>query len=378
MQGILFAAIIMLAFYAGTNYYIAKRAYQWLNLFLPHINGIVFTVLYICIAFSIVFGFLPVPSGIKRIISWISSHWMGVYVYLLMLILLTDLLFVIANTIKVIPFPAPRHISMCAGLMVIAMTAGLTGYGIHNARTINRVSYTIQTNKDAYPAGITIALISDLHLGAVNSENNLSRIVQGINDARPDIVCIAGDIFNDDLNALRQPSQVIDLLRSIEAPYGVYACLGNHDGGKTFREMLRFLERSNIRLLNDEYVIVDDRLVICGRVDPSPIGGFGGLERKETADIILPAGKLPVVVMDHNPANIEQYGNEVDLILSGHTHQGQIFPANLVTRSIFVVDYGHYQKDADSPHVIVTSGAGTWGMPMRIGTRNEIVSITLQ
>jgi len=65
-------------------------------------------------------------------------------------------------------------------------------------------------------------------------------------------------------------------------------------------------------------------------------------------------------------------------VLAGHTHQGQIFPANLITNAIFVVDHGHYQKDAGSPHVIVTSGAGTWGMPMRVGTNNEIVSIYLQ
>lgn len=86
---------------------------------------------------------------------------------------------------------------------------------------------------------------------------------------------------------------------------------------------------------------------------------------------------IPIVVMDHNPSNIEQYGSEVDLLLSGHTHKGHMFPANLITNAIFVVDYGHYQKDADSPNFIVTSGAGTWWMPMRVGSHSEIVSILL-
>ena len=89
-------------------------------------------------------------------------------------------------------------------------------------------------------------------------------------------------------------------------------------------------------------------------------------------------GDLPIIVMDHNPSNIKEYGKEVDLILSGHTHKGQIFPANLITNLMFTVDYGHFQKNADSPHVIVTSGASTWGMPMRIGTHNEVVSIMLR
>jgi len=86
---------------------------------------------------------------------------------------------------------------------------------------------------------------------------------------------------------------------------------------------------------------------------------------------------MPLVVIDHTPSNIEQYGSEIDLVLAGHTHRGQIFPFNLMTKAIFTVDYGHYQKDTDSPHFIVTSGVGTWGMPMRVGTNNEIVSILL-
>jgi predicted MPP superfamily phosphohydrolase len=81
--------------------------------------------------------------------------------------------------------------------------------------------------------------------------------------------------------------------------------------------------------------------------------------------------------MDHTPSNIEQYGKEVNLVLAGHTHKGQMFPGNLFTRKMFTVDYGHYQKDKDSPHIIVTSGVSTWGPPMRIGTFNEIVSINL-
>jgi len=64
-------------------------------------------------------------------------------------------------------------------------------------------------------------------------------------------------------------------------------------------------------------------------------------------------------------------------MLAGHTHRGQIFPGNLITNAVFEVDYGYYQKDADSPNVIVTSGVGTWGMPMRVGSNNEIVSIIL-
>ena len=160
--------------------------------------------------------------------------------------------------------------------------------------------------------------IEYLHLGAVNSEKHLESIVQGVNHLEPDIVCIAGDIFNDDYNAIRNPEAAIELLKSITATYGVYACLGNHDGGNTFNEMVSFLEKSNLKLLNDEYVIINERLILFGRVDPTPIGGVEGLKRKDITETIASLDtNMPVVVMDHNPSNIEQYGKEVDLIISG-------------------------------------------------------------
>lgn len=261
---------------------------------------------------------------------------------------------------------------------MVLLTAGLVSYGMFNANKIKHVSYDIQLKEKRLAADLKIVLISDLHLGAVNSEKRLPDIVHGINSLKPDIVCIAGDIFNNDYKAIHNPYEASNLLKSITAAYGVYASLGNHDGGRTFNEMVRFLEQSNIKLLNDEYVIIDERLILLGRVDQSPIGGFGELKRKDITEILASLDTdMPVVVMDHTPSRIEQYGREIDLVLAGHTHKGQIFPFNLITNAIFTSDYGHYQKDTDSPHVIVTSGAGIWGMPMRVATNSEIVSILL-
>lgn len=270
----------------------------------------------------------------------------------------------------------PQSIRFYAGLVCILLTTGLVSYGIYNASNIKHVSYEIQTEK--LSGELKIVLISDLHLGSANSEKNLKKVVQEINDLEPDIVCIAGDIFNDDYYTLQNPSEAIEVMKSMTAKYGVYASLGNHDAGNTFNKMVHFLEQSNIKLLNDEYVIIDERLALFGRVDPSPIGGFGELIRKDITETLASINpNIPIVVMDHTPSNIEEYSSEVDLVLSGHTHKGQMFPANLITKSIFVVDYGHHQKDADSPNFIVTSGAGTWWMPMRIGSNSEIVSILL-
>ncbi|HJA41888.1 MAG TPA: metallophosphoesterase [Firmicutes bacterium] len=377
--GIMLSMICILSFYIILNLYIGRKIFQWIRLFFPYINKAVYTVVYGFFALSLVIVFLPLPTIIKGTMSWISSYWMGIFIYLLIFFLIADLIILLGRMTKIIPTPISQSIHFYTGLSVILLTAGVVSYGIYHANQIKYVSYDIHTKATALSTRMKIVLISDLHLGAVNSEKRLENIVKNINNLEPDIVCIAGDIFNDDYYALQNPEKAIGLLKSITATYGVYGSLGNHDSGKTFDEMINFLKQSHIKLLNDTYVIIDGRLALFGRVDPSPIGGFGELKRKEITESIASLDpKLPVVVMDHTPSNIEQYGENVDLVLAGHTHKGQIFPGSLITNAVFVVDYGHYQKDTVSPHVIVTSGVGTWGMPMRVGSNNEIVSINLR
>ena len=377
--GIMLSMICILSFYIILNLYIGRKIFQWIRLFFPYINKAVYTVVYGFFALSLVIVFLPLPTIIKGTMSWISSYWMGIFIYLLIFFLIADLIILLGRMTKIIPTPISQSIHFYTGLSVILLTAGVVSYGIYHANQIKYVSYDIHTKATALSTRMKIVLISDLHLGAVNSEKRLENIVKNINNLEPDIVCIAGDIFTDDYYALQNPEKAIGLLKSITATYGVYGSLGNHDSGKTFDEMINFLKQSHIKLLNDTYVIIDGRLALFGRVDPSPIGGFGELKRKEITESIASLDpKLPVVVMDHTPSNIEQYGENVDLVLAGHTHKGQIFPGSLITNAVFVVDYGHYQKDTVSPHVIVTSGVGTWGMPMRVGSNNEIVSINLR
>ena len=368
--------IFILLFYGGTSFYVGRRIFQWLSILFLNINVKIYICIFLLLTSSIIIARLPIYNWIKVIMSGISSYVLGIFLYLLMFFLLADFVLFLGRILNIIPSPMPQSIRFYAGLVCILLTTGLVSYGIYNASNIKHVSYEIQTEK--LSGELKIVLISDLHLGSANSEKNLKKVVQEINDLEPDIVCIAGDIFNDDYYTLQNPSEAIEVMKSMTAKYGVYASLGNHDAGNTFNKMVHFLEQSNIKLLNDEYVIIDERLALFGRVDPSPIGGFGELIRKDITETLASINpNIPIVVMDHTPSNIEEYSSEVDLVLSGHTHKGQMFPANLITKSIFVVDYGHHQKDADSPNFIVTSGAGTWWMPMRIGSNSEIVSILL-
>jgi len=376
---IIFGGIIFLAIYGIANFYIAKKINLLISLhFTP--NKIVFAGIYISfIIISLIIIFLPPTSSVNRIIHIVGCYFMAVSMYMLMFFLVTDLFILLGKNTNIIQPAMLNGTRFYSGLAVVLLSAAIICYGAYNDNKIEFVSYEIQL-KDAVMNNMKIILISDSHLGSVNNtEKNLERIVQGINNLAPDIVCIPGDIFNDNINGIRNPDRAIALLKSIESTYGVYASLGNHDRGNTFDQMVSFLERSNIKLLNDEYVIIDERLALFGRIDSSPLGGFGNLQRQDISDLIASVGKnMPVVIMDHDPANIKEYGSDVDLILSGHTHGGQVFPATLFRNIIFTVGYGYYQKDGNSPQVIVTSGVGAYGPPMRIGTNNEIVSVILK
>jgi len=372
------AAFIMLSILGTSFYYVGRKIFRWLRLVIPGSHVQIFAGICVFFTLSIVLGFLPFNVGVKKIMVWFGFFLIGLFVYFLLFFILSDIVLLAGKILRLIPSPAPQNFIIIAGWIALAGVSGMASYGINHASQIKQASYTVQIEKESSLKNLNIVLIADLHLGYLNDERRLAKIVDKINALEPDIVCIAGDVFNDNFTALPNPAQAARSLQSIKSKYGVYACMGNHDGGKTFDEMLRFLEQSNVRALLDEYTVVEDKFIIVGRKDSSPIGKQGEA-RKEINHVTEGMNKnMPVIVLDHNPANIKEYGKDFDLILSGHTHKGQMFPANFITHLIFDVDYGYYQKDKDSPHVVVTSGAGVWGPPLRIATNNEIAHIMVE
>lgn len=371
---ILLAVIIFTIVYCVASFYVGFKLYRWITLSFPNFNSLLFTLIYSVLAIALILSFLQFSGTLKHIVNWLGSYWLGIFIYLLLFFAILDFIFLLLKWMNIEVTPAMHFYG---GFIVLLITAELVVIGLHNGRKIKQVTYNIKLKKNA-ARGLKIVLISDLHLGAVYSENRLEEMVTKINALEPDLICVVGDIFNDYFGAIRKPEVAMKTLQKLKATYGVYGTLGNHDGGKTFKEMVDFVERCNIQLLNEDYTVIDNRLILIGRLDPSPIGGYGELVRNSVEHVFKKIDTtLPVIVMDHTPSNLSQYGEEVDLILAGHTHKGQIFPGCLITKLVFEVDYGYYKKDVNSPHVVVSSGVGTWGMPMRVGTNNEIVCIKL-
>lgn len=368
---------VLLVILSGINFYIAHRLARGLKLLLPWLGtGLVFAILTALILLTLL-GFtrsmLPLGAELKKLLGIFFAWWLGAFVYLALYTLCTEPLWLAGKLIKGI---AADRVALIRSLGIVILTAVTVIWGGIHARQIRRLTYEIPLSTCSRELEeMNIVLISDLHLGAVGSEGRLETIVEEINALEPDILCIAGDFFDSDYAAISDPDRAMQTLRKLKAAHGIYACLGNHDAGATYPQMAAFLESCGIRTLNDAYTVIGDSLILAGRLDASPIGGFGGLVRSE--DFRIPNEEnLPVIVLDHNPARADQYGEEIDLVLSGHTHKGQIFPGSLITGGMYTVDHGHYRPES-GPQVVVTSGVGYWGMPIRIGTDCEIVTIRL-
>ena len=371
------AFVLMFSLLGGVSLYVAYRVHQCLRYFFPQISMGYAITFFFLMTLVMILGFirsmLPIPASFRKVLGTASSYWMGIFVYLLLFLLLSDVLYLIVKS-----FLPVAHLRIVTILAALVFALSTSAYGIWHANDLQHVSYDVSLSDDTSIKETRVVLISDLHLGAVGSEKRLESIVREINAQQPDIICIAGDFFDNDFGAIRSPEKALQTLKKLQATHGVYVCPGNHDSGQTVPDMLRFWNACNIRLLADEYVVIDDRLILAGRRDPSPIGGFDGKKRADLASVLdgSPDG-LPVIVMDHNPVSASSYGSNVSLVLSGHTHKGQIFPGSLFTGKMYDVDHGYWQKDSSSAHIIVSSGVGTWGMPMRVGTDSEIVTVHL-
>lgn len=232
------------------------------------------------------------------------------------------------------------------------------------------------------PAPVTFVvlflIISILIYGTWNARNpQVEKMVNIINSLQPDVVLLAGDIFDDrDINVFER-EQMGNILKQIHSEYGVYGILGNHEyiSGNA-DSIIKKYEESNIKMLRDSTVKVQNSFYIIGRDDLS--GNRYKDKRKDLNQLMDQVDKkLPIILLDHQPSHLEEADAlGVDLQLSGHTHTGQLFPNRFITKRMYEVDWGYLAKN--NLQIIVSSGFGTWGPPIRTSSKSEIVDINLQ
>ncbi len=373
-----FIVSIFLALYGGLNYYIGLRGWQFWGQRVSFLDIRVYWAVFAVIVLFSVLGIAFknfLPDFLRSGLYLLASYWLAAMAYFLLFLVFFDLVRLLDRWTGFLPkvMQSNSSFTFIMWSFVVLFTAVLLLYGTWNAQNLKVTSYEINIPKQAGPLSrLHIALISDTHLGAINDQRQ-KKIIDTANSLNPDLVLFPGDIIDDIL--FFEKYGIADDLQKIKSKYGIYASLGNHDSlSKDLRLNIDGLNKAGIELLRDSSVKVADSFYIIGREDKSSAMS-SGKKRAELGKLMQGMDlSLPVILLDHQPIDLEEAKSAgVDLQLSGHTHKGQFFPINLITRKIFAVDYGYLQTE--SLQVIVTSGAATWGPPLRIGSSCEIVDL---
>jgi len=374
-QFLMFITIFLTVYLSG-NFYVFIRG--WQSLPVNATARIVYSTLFLFTALSFIIGEISEKTGLvadNKTLILIGSTWLAFLLYVLLFILLIDLVRVLNFFLHFLPASEIlRADNIPLKLMVIVISASsiIVAAGVVTASSPVVKTVDIKICKaGGIENSLNIVMASDIHLGNIVGRKKFQYLVDTINSLDPDIVLFPGDFFDETLGPVIKDNMG-GLVESIRAKYGVYAVTGNHEyiGGVT--EAVNFMTRHKIKVLRDEALEINGTVLLAGREDRS-INRFTGEKRKTTEEILRGKNiKLPVILMDHQPFTInESVNNNVDLHLSGHTHNGQLWPLNYITNLIFEVACG-YRKISNT-NVYVSKGYGTWGPPVRTSGRPEII-----
>ena len=369
---------VFFAVYAAINYYIFIRGWQALSIF-PHLK-IVYLIVLLFISLSyIISKFLTdrIPVIVYDTLQWIGSFWFAFMLYFVLSLVLLDILRLLNHFLSIFPASLVNNYDAWkfgAFIVVIVLTSVIVAAGYINTRILTVKNLEITLDKKSSPLKeLRIVSFADIHLTAMNNEKFLSRIIDRTNSLNPDIVLIPGDFVDEKSDWLDSRGIGKSFFR-IKSKYGTYACTGNHEYIVGIKDASKFITSHDINLLSDELVMIDSAFYIAGRDDRSK-KQFTGEPRKPLEELMQGKDEnLPVILMDHTPFGLEEAEqNNVDLQLSGHTHHAQMWPLNYITQMIYEKDWGYLKKG--NTQYYVTCGVGTWGPPVRTGSRTEIVNI---
>ena len=253
----------------------------------------------------------------------------------------------------------------------------LIAAGFINALIPNVKTYNITINKPARGLdSYRIAAVSDIHLGSTIRKRSMRKLSEILIEQKPDLVLLLGDILDGEIGPVMRD----DLLKYFNCPKcrdGLYAITGNHEFIGGAKKTIPYIESKGIRILKDEVVEIDGGIQLIGRLDRDS-KRYYGKERKNLSELVAKTDlSKPVILLDHQPFELketEKYG--IDLQLSGHTHNGQMWPLNYITDRMYELSYGYLKRG--STHFIVSSGYGLWGPRVRSGSRSEVLIINIR
>lgn len=355
-----------LLLYSLLVYYIGRSGWSFIKHYPSKWLKPIYIVCIVLLSTSFILGRFGKGIGVLQIAG---AYWMAIFSLLLLMLPIVQLtLWLFRLTTKW----SHHGIQKGAGIATLTFLVLCIVFGTFFAYSPVVRQYEIDIrNPSLAGEKLNIVMAADMHFGLLSGVNHAKRMVGMMNDLQPDLVLIPGDMIDDNIR-IYVDKGFDDILDGIKSKYGVYASLGNHDryAGK-MEELIQLLKGRSVTILYDESITVADKFTLIGRKDKSDSN------RAELSELLKGvAPTKPLILLEHQPYELGTAAEQgIDLMVSGHTHRGQIFPASLVTGMIYENDWGHLAKG--SMHSIVTSGYGFWGPPIRIGSRSEIVQITV-
>lgn len=373
MKVFLFQALIVHLIF---NVYVFVRGWQILPKSkayrIPY--ALLFAVELILYLTGLIFN-VSLPTIILKPILLIGTSWMIFIGYTTAFLLIYDLIEFLGRWFKSIRKLNLHNTKFKRTYIVISLVIVISSMAYGNYRFWHPVVTEVDLKVDKKVDGLKnlrVVMVADIHAGHLIDKGVLSMYVDKIMEQKPDVILLVGDIIDYDLPPLVE-QKMDEEFRRLKAPYGVYVSTGNHEYRLNAEEKIDWLgSQTGMTMLRDTAINVADKFYIVGREDEH------SEDRKPLSYIMQNVNKqLPVIVMNHEPQNLaEESTEQVDLALYGHTHNGQIFPNNLIMNLIYEVGHGYKQKD--NTHIYVTSGLGLAGPQYRIGTISEIVLLNLE
>lgn len=388
-------AVILLPVFLAIQGFALYWLLRWLSvcgsLFKKKLIRILIGVIYYFCVLAMYIGLLLPHGKIEKYVKLLGYYWYGISVYIFMVLAVALLIrFIMRHLFRNSAWVHSRVAGVLLGLICVGTVVGTTIYGHINAGTIRTTKYEVTVKKDGGALSeLNVVLVADFHLGYNIGPKLMQQMAEKVNACNPDIVLIAGDIFDNAIENVEEPDKIVEILKGIESKYGTYAVWGNHDceepivGGFTFPSsekkmtdirMDELIEECGIQLMRDESILLENSVYIYGRPDEERPGRDIDERRSEEELMETMDRSKPVIVFEHEPKFLdrsEQAG--VDVHLAGHTHDGLLFPLNISCAIMWENSCGLLQKgDMTS---IVTSGVGLYGPNMRVGTIPEICDI---
>ncbi|MBK7133384.1 MAG: metallophosphoesterase [Bacteroidales bacterium] len=376
IQMLIFFSIV-LVLYSLVNIYIFYKGYGAISAL--HDNRLLYSIVFFFLAAVFIAAkFLESrhSSVITDVFNIIGGFWMAFMLYGFLFFLISDIVLLFLRVSHLISGDNILLYKKWAFIATISLSAVLIIGGFINAVIPVVKEYNITINKSAGDIkNLRIAAVSDIHLGSIIRKRSIKKLSTMLQEIKPDLVLLLGDIIDGEIGPVLRG----DLLQYFTCPKcndGLYAITGNHEfiggGGKT----IPYIESKGIKVLKDEMVILDGGIQLLGRIDRDSFR-FYGKERMPLSQLMEQADtSKPVILLDHQPFHLDESARAgVDLQLSGHTHNGQMWPLNYLTNKIYELSYGYLKKG--NSHFIVSSGYGLWGPRVRSGSRSEVLLINI-